>query len=207
MSSLCAHCQSTSEALSHKLLTTDNFYVVCDTHPLTEGHLLVIPKNHTACMGALTDDLFQEFLALYQKFSKFINDTYGVVSSFEHGIIGQTVFHAHTHILPYSGAIKSIVPEGIAYLRKLKNIKKIKDVYNKEGKYLFVSLGDNKWVVDLSLGRLRFFRDRFAVALGVPERGDWRELGRNETGMRAAAQDIKRLQAKWDKYKKRQSMY
>lgn len=192
----CPHCDHASFALEKPLFVTDTFYVVCDVHPLTEGHILIIPKQHISCAGAFSEHVFTEFLSLYQQVSKFVKETYGSVSSFEHGILGQTVFHAHVHILPYNGDASSIIPEGINRLRRLR-IDTLREEYQREGKYLFSSIGNDSWVVDAALGKPRFFRDRFARALGVLERGDWKSMHANASLMEQAAKEIASVQSKW----------
>lgn len=192
----CPHCDHASFALEKPLLVTDTFYVVCDVHPLTEGHILIIPKQHISCAGAFSEGTFAGLLSLYQQVSEFVKETYGSVSSFEHGVLGQTVFHAHIHILPYDGDVGRIIPEGADHTRQLR-IDKLREEYEREGKYLFFSIGNDSWAVDAALGKPRFFRDRFAQALGVPERGDWKSMHANASLVKRAAKDIASVQSKW----------
>ena len=109
----CPHCNTTSFALKHPLVESVHFWVVCDVHPLTEGHLLVIPKQHYASIGGCPNNIFQEFIGMYTQASQFVERQYGYVATFEHGNIGQTIYHSHVHILPFKGSILDIVPEGI----------------------------------------------------------------------------------------------
>ncbi len=196
----CPHCDEASLALQHPFLITNNFYVVCDIHPLTEGHILIIPKKHISCVGAFTPELFAEFTKLYNQFSQFILKSYGSVSIFEHGVIGQTVFHAHVHIMPFSGTVEAIVPEGKDKVYPLKNLSELPDIFRKDEKYLFFSVGNKMWIVDTSLGVPRFFRDRFAKALGAPERGNWKSMHKDKGLMEVAGREIERVQAKWKTY-------
>lgn len=196
----CSHCNPASQALSHPLLITDNFYVACDVHPLTEGHILIIPKDHISCVGAFSKELFNEFSELYIKFSDFVKNTYGSVSSFEHGITGQTVFHSHIHLLPYAGSPESIIPEGSHIIYSLVNIPELQKLFFKNGKYLFFSIRESMWTVDTSLGTPRFFRDRFAKALGHEERGNWKTMDKNASLMKKSADEIASLEMKWNKY-------
>lgn len=99
----CPHCDPASQAFLDALEETANFRVVCDHHPLVEGHILIIPKQHLSSAGEYPGPVFQEFLSLYGKTSEFIRQNYGTVSGFEHGKIGQTVFHSHVHLLPFDG--------------------------------------------------------------------------------------------------------
>jgi len=194
----CPHCDSNSFALKFPLQETDNFWVVCDVHPLTKGHILIIPKEHFSCIGAFSLALFNEFLALYRKCSDFLLKTYGSVSSFEHGKIGQTVFHSHVQMFPYSGSEKDIVQEGDSYLTKISNMNELIDLFKKNDMYLFFSIGKNMWIVDTNIGKPRFFRDRFAQAFHHPERGNWKEMRKNSTLMKEANEDIMDLLSKWN---------
>lgn len=195
----CPHCDPQSFGLKHLLKETANFRIVCDVHPLTEGHILIIPKLHISCVGAYSEKLYQEFLNLYLYVSKFIGNQYGSVSSFEHGNTAQTVFHSHVHLFPFVGPKEMVIPEGKKYLTAIKSLSELKIIFNNSNKFLFFSIGDNKWVVDTSLSAPRFFRDRFAKALGCPERGNWKIMHKNKTLMQQATGEINKLQKKWKK--------
>lgn len=196
----CPHCVRSSFAFKYPLYENSNFVIVCDVHPLTEGHILIIPKKHISCAGAFSDQLFKEFNGLFFKTSGFIEKTYGSVATFEHGVIGQTVFHSHIHLLPFKGKIYDIVPEGKKYVDPIKQIEDLKKLYKKNGGYLFFSLDENKFVVDTGLGKPRFFRDRFASALGVPDRGNWKEMDKNIRLAAETEKEMNRLILKWNNF-------
>lgn len=186
----CPHCDLGSFAFKYPLEKLENFIVVCDVHPLTEGHILIIPYKHLSCIGEYTDDLLNEFIKLHSKYSLIIKSIYGSVSSFEHGKLGQTVFHSHVHLLPFTGSPEEIVPEGKGKLRKIKDFTGLRNFYKIEGKYLYFCIGSDNWVVDAGLAAPRFFRDRFAKAIGKPERGNWKEMHANEELMKKAEKEI-----------------
>jgi diadenosine tetraphosphate (Ap4A) HIT family hydrolase len=191
----CPHCDPASFALKKVLQETKNFYIVCDVHPLIEGHILIIPKKHLSCIGELPEKLFQEFVRLYDKVAKFLLDNYGLVSSFEHGKIGQTVFHAHMHFLPYDGRPENIIPEN-----KFRAIQKLSDprtIFAQNKEYLFFSIGKNLWVVEPTVVSPGFFRQRFAQALKRAERGDWRKWRYHKIISRQANIEIKNLADHW----------
>lgn len=183
-------------ALSHPLLEDSDFLVVCDVHPLMEGHILIIPKRHTPCMAALDDEMFGKFRKLYLKAIGFLKREYGSYAAFEHGVTGQTVSHAHFHLLPFKGKIGDIVPEKEA-LRELAEISELRRLYHQKGKYLFIQLNEKLWCVDTKIGFPRIFRDRIAAALGHPERGDWKKAEENRKLMKEFAADVRELEAKW----------
>jgi len=167
------HCpfdDSDSIAFTYLLEETSDFRITCDYNPLKEGHILIVPKEHVLSIGEYSDELFNNFLKIYQKVSKFILLNYGFVSTFEHGKIGQTVFHSHVHLLPFDGNPLDIIPEGKNYIEEIGEIDDLKG----KTEYLFFSIGDKKWTVNTEIGAPRFFRDRFSSAVGEPERGNWK---------------------------------
>ncbi|MBU1000116.1 HIT domain-containing protein [Patescibacteria group bacterium] len=199
ISAHCPHCDSAAEALTYLLEETDNFRIVCGVHPVTEGHILIIPKSHLSCIGEYPEDVYKEFLTLYQKVSDYLLKEYGSVSSFEHGKFGQTVFHSHIHLLPFKGDLEAIIPEGKEKVTSINNLSELKRIFKKHSGYLFFSIGGDKWVVDVSLIVPRFFRDRFAKELGKPERGNWKEMHLRENGNSEPELEVKRVAAKWKK--------
>lgn len=192
----CPHCDPDSFALAHKIKETNKFWVACDVHPLTEGHLLIIPKQHLSCIGEYPSDVYNEFLDLYETYLRVLNSNYGTIAAFEHGKIGQTVFHSHVHLLPFDGRPENIIPEDLGKIKSIENISELKEIYRTQDKYLFFAIGPAMWVVDTSLGTPRFFRDRFARALGQPERGNWKEMHTNPVLMRQAEKEILYTKAK-----------
>lgn len=105
---------------------------------------------------------------------------------------------SHVHLLPFKDEAGEIVAED--KLTRIRNLSDLKGVFEREGKYLFFSIGDDSWTVDLALGEPRFFRDRFARALGVSERGNWKEIHSDKKIMSIANEEIMRLEKRWKKY-------
>ena len=191
----CPHCAG-GFGLKYPLFENDCFWVVCDAHPLTEGHILIIPKKHVSCMGALDGNSFAGFKELYEKVLGFLNKTYGQAGVFEHGITGQTVFHAHMHFLPFNKSAGKVVPEKES-AREISNLDELQREFNKENKYLFLAIGSKKFLVDTALGSPRFFRDRFAKALSAENKGNWKKSEDNAELMKAFEKDIQALKNKW----------
>src|SRR3989339_1018966 len=193
----CPHCDPKSFALTNKLEETERFWIVCDVHLLTEGHILIVPKKHISCMGNYPNEYYKEFLEHHKKISSFILKTYGSLAVFEHGKIGQTVYHSHVHYFPYIGNEYKIIPEGEKYLIPIDSLDDLKKIYQKNGRYLYFSLNNKQWCVDVSFGASRFFRDRFAVALGRSERGNWKKMHVHKELMIQAHKEIVFLEKKW----------
>lgn len=196
----CPHCDPQSFALKYPLQETDRFWVVCDVHPLTKGHILIIPKTHVSCIGEYPEELYEEFTYLYDIYERFLSRMYGRVGSFEHGKIGQTVFHSHVQMFPFAGGASDVVPEGESHLHPLTHLDELRNLFKSQGGYLYFSLGDSRWTVDTALGQPRFFRDRFARAMGCPERGNWKDMHANAELMQNGQNDITDLLMKWRIY-------
>ncbi len=194
----CPLCNQKQLAPSSILRETENFYIVCDANPITEGHILIIPKKHIPCVGEFDDAQFKEFQILDKQVSVFIIETYGNVASFEHGVFGQTVFHSHVHYLPFKGDLNDIVPEKDK-ISEIKSIEELKKIYGNDGGYLYISIEGKEYVINVSIAEPRFFRNRIANALGKPERGNWKEMINNPQIKTDAENEIKQLKEKWIK--------
>jgi diadenosine tetraphosphate (Ap4A) HIT family hydrolase len=193
----CPHCDPATDAFTDLLEETKYFRIVCDYHSIIEGHILIIPKRHLSCVGEYPKELSEEFIGHYETVSAFVKKNYGSVSTFEHGKIGQTVFHSHVHLLPYKGDPLTIVPEGKIHLVALPSFVELQRLYEHYGRYLFFSIGDLAWVADPSLAAPRFFRDRFASTLGRPERGNWKNMHIDTQLMDSARKDNEKVKALW----------
>jgi diadenosine tetraphosphate (Ap4A) HIT family hydrolase len=95
----CTFCQR--HKLTNILYETPAFFLIADHAPLIEGHMLLVPKAHFACYGALAPALDAEFLRIKAAAGQFLARTYRPPVFFEHGVFRQTVFHAHLHCFPF----------------------------------------------------------------------------------------------------------
>jgi diadenosine tetraphosphate (Ap4A) HIT family hydrolase len=96
----CVFCQHSTIA-PYILKETQNFRLVTDHAPLVEGHILIIPKLHYACYGAVPCELDTELFALRNEVRHFFQRYYRPPVFWEHGVFHQTVFHAHLHCFPF----------------------------------------------------------------------------------------------------------
>jgi diadenosine tetraphosphate (Ap4A) HIT family hydrolase len=90
-----------------------------------EGHLLLIPKKHFDCYLNLDKNLIDEFNLFKNKVIEFLKKYYQKPVIFEHGIAGQTVFHAHLHFLP----TKILITKQIKEVAKVVKTPKIPYLY------------------------------------------------------------------------------
>lgn len=96
----CAFCQRNNFA-TNTLKETDAFFIVADHAPLVEGHILIIPKHHYTCYGAVPAELDDELLVLKREVQDFFDRYYASAVFWEHGVFRQTVYHAHLHCFPF----------------------------------------------------------------------------------------------------------
>ncbi|MFO8083173.1 MAG: HIT family protein [Desulfobacterales bacterium] len=107
---------------------TDTFYAVKDGYPVTEGHLLVIPKRHVAEYFELSDAERREadnfMKCLYRNMVK--NDP--TITGYNIGVncgfsAGQSIFHLHYHLIPRRngdtenprGGVRGVIPGKRSY--------------------------------------------------------------------------------------------
>ncbi|MFA5076034.1 MAG: HIT family protein [Patescibacteria group bacterium] len=192
----CGHCPG-GFGLASPLVEEERFWVVCDRNPLTEGHILVIPREHISCVGNLVDDDFLQLKNWYQKISQFISNNYGPVAVFEHGIAGQTVPHCHVHFLPFNGNVADIISQADK-LKEVSSLDELRREFVNKGEYLFLEVGGKQYLVDTIIGYPRFFRELFAAALGAPERANWRVARQDPDINSKMDNEIKTLENKWN---------
>ncbi|HJJ98666.1 MAG TPA: HIT family protein [Methanocorpusculum sp.] len=94
------------------LLENDLAFAKYDLYPVSPGHLMIIPKRHAASWFDLTPAEHTAVLALVDLAKDLLDETYAP-DGFNLGIncgeaAGQTVMHAHLHVIPrYIGDVPS----------------------------------------------------------------------------------------------------
>lgn len=76
-----------------------------DGHPVTEGHLLIVPTRHTIDWFSMTEEEIRDSETLIRNLASTIRKNDPDVTGFNVGMnigasAGQTVFHAHIHLIP-----------------------------------------------------------------------------------------------------------
>lgn len=114
----CPFCQT-----NHSILAETKLSFAClDNFPVSKGHALVIPKRHVATIWELSEDEYADVFNLVKQVKDLIQnkfDPQGINVGVNCGeAAGQTVFHAHIHIIPrYAGdvpnprgGVRNIIP-------------------------------------------------------------------------------------------------
>lgn len=98
-------------------------YAIRDGFPVTEGHTLFIPKRHVADYFGLVPAEVNAINLLMSERKKFLQESDSTIHGFNIGMncgetAGQTVFHAHVHLIPRRkgdvanprGGVRHIIP-------------------------------------------------------------------------------------------------
>lgn len=95
----CIFCGRTDQPPA--LFETDHLYVMPDKYPLCPGHTLIISKDHLSCYGVAAAELHRELDQTAERTRQFLAAAYGQPSFiWENGVSGQSVYHAHLHLMP-----------------------------------------------------------------------------------------------------------
>ncbi|MDP2668394.1 MAG: HIT domain-containing protein [bacterium] len=161
---------------------TKDFWIIATLGQITDGgYLLLVPKRHVECVGAMMSEEAGEMeILIYRTTGVLYKEYKHRPVAFEHGIVGQTIKHAHIHMIPQ-------------YLELFKTIKKNFPACMTSEYYSFESLAknysliqrpyllwkDNIQVTDIIWdppAPLQYLRIIVAEALGRPERANWRNM-------------------------------
>jgi len=135
MSKDCLFCKIVqNEIPSKQVFENDSVLAFLDINPISEGHTIVIPKNHYQTLGELPDEeiggLFKAVKIVAKKiYGNLAIDGYNIVMN-NYSAAGQMIEHAHIHIVPRTrgdGLIKLEMPKEQAEEEVLEKVlKKIK---------------------------------------------------------------------------------
>lgn len=95
----CLFCNIDNSSIIHE---TKNFYVKVGKGIITAGHVMIIPKAHYKAIAEIEDNLVNEYLELKDKVIAEVTKQFAKPFLVEYGVYGQSVFHAHIHIIPTS---------------------------------------------------------------------------------------------------------
>jgi len=91
------------EIPSYKIYEDEKTFAFLDIHPLTEGHVLVVPKQQAEFIWDLES---ADYHALMETVHKVGNQLRAVLDAPYVGVevIGVDVPHAHVHVVPFASA-------------------------------------------------------------------------------------------------------
>ncbi len=114
-----------------KLKIVENFnsvFAIKDENPVTKHHALILPKRHTHDYFSMTENEKRDADSLIGLLRKRISEADPSVTGFNIGMnsgesAGQTIFHAHIHLIPRrdgdtpnpKGGVRGVIPDKMGY--------------------------------------------------------------------------------------------
>lgn len=121
----CTFCQITrGEKAAEVLLESDRYICILDKFPVTDGHSLVIPRDHVERLEEIENGEMYEFLEEAHDYilNQFEPDSTNI--GLNNGPeAGQTIRHLHWHIIPRyegdiedpTGGVRGVIPSKRQY--------------------------------------------------------------------------------------------
>ena len=124
----CPFCQIAARNADVELVaSSDHSIAFYDRYPISDGHTLIIPRHHEADLFALNSDERADTWALLDTVRELLAERFNP-DGFNVGVnsneaAGQTVDHAHIHLIPRfhgdvkdpRGGIRWVIPEKAIY--------------------------------------------------------------------------------------------
>ena len=124
----CRFCPDNLKRLHRKVEDHGNLWIVMDKYPVAEGHHLIIPKRHTSDWFTMNEEERRHTDAVLRILKNRLSDMDNTITGFNIGMncgksAGQTVFHAHIHIIPRrdgdtpnpTGGVRGVIPDKMCY--------------------------------------------------------------------------------------------
>lgn len=99
-----------------------------DRFPVSDGHLLIVPKRHTPDWFSMNEDERREADNLIRVWRNRLEELENTITGFNVGMncgesAGQTIFHAHIHLIPRrdgdtpnpTGGVRGVIPDKMCY--------------------------------------------------------------------------------------------
>lgn len=120
----CIFCNIPQEKV---IAENDLCFAIYDDFPVSEGHVLIIPKRHVADYFSLTEDEVMAIQIMLREIKMKLDadlspDGYNVGINVDKAA-GQTVFHVHVHLIPRfkgdvenpRGGVRGVIPDKQKY--------------------------------------------------------------------------------------------
>jgi diadenosine tetraphosphate (Ap4A) HIT family hydrolase len=125
-------CRFCPENIQQRVVAeVDSVWAIRDEHPVTEGHHLIIPRRHSVDWFSMTEKERRDADALILILKRRIVEEDPAVTGFNIGVncgesAGQSVFHAHIHLIPRRsgdtphprGGVRGVIPGKMDYPRR-----------------------------------------------------------------------------------------
>ena len=167
---------------SRILHESERFVVVPDISPLVPGHVMILPKAHILCYGAVEAAARDEFSAIVNATRAVLKKYYGPPVILEHGTssvdeVADHVTHAHLHIIPAAIDMRDSFQTFNFNTTTVASLSDLSDWAARDEGYIYFesSIGERFVADQLSDIPRLFFRSQIAKQIGIPDPlWDWR---------------------------------
>ncbi|GMO15807.1 MAG: HIT family protein [Mycoplasmoidaceae bacterium] len=129
----CIFCKIVNKEIPANIIAeNDKAIAFLDVSPISDGHTLIVPKNHYKDFSSTPDDVLNAVTELAKKVVGILDKTpslkpygYNYLSN-QGDVAGQMVFHFHLHVIPKYGK-----NEGFVATTVNKQLLPVKEVYDK----------------------------------------------------------------------------
>lgn len=159
------------------LFETDNFVVFPAKGHFIEGYLLLIPKAHYTSFSEITDKtLIREYKSLINRISQKMKNIFKTnITIFEHGslaggcIAGNTIEHAHLHIIPKKiNIFTRLLKDG----HIIKGVDSFEEIHDFNSPYLFIDNNEFKIASPVRSSYESQYLRRIAYNILYPRKND-----------------------------------
>ena len=126
----CLFCNKAKQKI---IYTSNFFFVVRDSYPVTKLHTLIIPHRHVSNFFDLYSDELIDLNQILKNQRKSLLNLDKKISAFNVGVnagvdAGQSIMHCHIHLIPRrkgdvenpQGGVRGVIPAKQHYVRKPK---------------------------------------------------------------------------------------
>jgi diadenosine tetraphosphate (Ap4A) HIT family hydrolase len=168
-----------------------------DKFPLTPGHTLVISKEHLACYGAGPAEIWRELEESAAIVRRFLFETFGgSVLAWENGVSGQSVFHAHLHLIPLPIGGSRFDPAVDPAVIPISGWQPVRERYLRDGSYRYLELLDRRYLLPAYSPAVRDVTRLIAASTGL--RFDARGWIKTTT-----PEDVEEVRRRWAEWRER----
>jgi diadenosine tetraphosphate (Ap4A) HIT family hydrolase len=176
------------------LIESTFFHVMPDKFPLMPGHTLIVTQEHRRCHALGTPESWIDLEEQTDLVRRFLEDSYRLpVLIAENGIAGQSVFHAHLHLIPLrlEGLPVGLVEHEDAI--PVEGWSTVASQLSNHGPYRYFELGGQRYVFPGESPALVHLWEALTVATGL----DRNELGWVKTTTPEDVADTGRRWLEW----------
>jgi len=183
------------------ILNSENFVVVPTLGHFVPGWLLIVPRKHYVCFGAVPPKFIDEFLDVKRKVEYLLASLYSAPIKFEHGpcsrgLAGACIDHAHMHFVPTTIDLKPELDSEFHH-RSIQALDELTSEYRSGRPYFFYeTAGGLSSLYQISVIPSQFARMLLARKLGMLEKYDWRKY-KGELELRVFLKDLERMK-RWE---------